>query len=745
MDRPPDSPQQQPPPPPHDRGAKLDSWKEIAAYLNRDIRTVQRWEKTASLPVRRLQKPGLRAVFAYTADLDDWIQLNSTTTAAETTSSMATEGDGETENEPSAVVGPDPQEPPKFPKMKTLAAVVAVIAGTLTLLLWWYFNRQSEATTGFHLSSSRPITSDPGSERDPDISPDGKYVAYSYVAPNLSTRILIRQIDGSTGPRPVTAASENEWSPVWSPNGTQIAFLRGDPSVEVSLHLTSSLGSGAGAERLVASSVKPYPRRRTLLIGHLLAWMPDGLRIVVADRVNPTQGGLFLVHVETGARTKLTSPEVAQYDVEPTVSADGRTLVFNRIRGEFLSDVFVQKLDAAGLPDGPPRKLPAAGKWNGTPRLLESRGEVLVCAGSLPRLALWRQPLDGSSRPPVSLGIIGDYATQSAVHNKSGRIVSRTYRSQADILRFAMPPGGGAGVPDSAPAVEPLVESFLESTFIDRSPTYAPDGSGIAFISDRTGQRQVWVSNAEGTIPVEWTQKFEADMIAPGWSPDGSKLVFSGEGPAGTSQLYLADRGSRTAVRITADGLDYGRAVFSSDAQAIYVAAADKSVYSIYRLTAAPFGSKPGAGGGGGAPATPQPPEKIASGYLYVAGVAPNGRGLYAAKGAGRNRAELDFVPLLPSDSGHRPEPVHIATLNFADDCWVAPEGLYYMARREDRPLAPVSLRLRTHSGDADRILQNYSKPPGRGLSVSADRRFAITMRVVPPISDLLLLETARR
>jgi len=44
-----------------ERGLRLDSWKEIAAHLKRDVRTVQRWEKTASLPVRRLHKPGLRA------------------------------------------------------------------------------------------------------------------------------------------------------------------------------------------------------------------------------------------------------------------------------------------------------------------------------------------------------------------------------------------------------------------------------------------------------------------------------------------------------------------------------------------------------------------------------------------------------------------------------------------------------------------------------------------------------------
>ena len=53
---------------------RLDSWKEIAAYLDREVRTVQRWEKTEGLPVRRHQHEKLGSVFAYKADLDRWWQ-----------------------------------------------------------------------------------------------------------------------------------------------------------------------------------------------------------------------------------------------------------------------------------------------------------------------------------------------------------------------------------------------------------------------------------------------------------------------------------------------------------------------------------------------------------------------------------------------------------------------------------------------------------------------------------------------
>ena len=54
------------------RDRKLDSWKEIADYLDREVRTVQRWEKTESLPVHRHEHQKKSTVYAYTSELDDW-------------------------------------------------------------------------------------------------------------------------------------------------------------------------------------------------------------------------------------------------------------------------------------------------------------------------------------------------------------------------------------------------------------------------------------------------------------------------------------------------------------------------------------------------------------------------------------------------------------------------------------------------------------------------------------------------
>jgi TolB-like protein/Flp pilus assembly protein TadD len=53
---------------------KLVSWKEIAAHLGRETRTVQRWEKTEGLPVRRHEHLKKSTVYAYANELDAWFK-----------------------------------------------------------------------------------------------------------------------------------------------------------------------------------------------------------------------------------------------------------------------------------------------------------------------------------------------------------------------------------------------------------------------------------------------------------------------------------------------------------------------------------------------------------------------------------------------------------------------------------------------------------------------------------------------
>jgi hypothetical protein len=52
---------------------RLDSWKEIATYLGKDVRTAARWAEKRGLPIHRVPGGGRQSVFAYKAEIDAWL------------------------------------------------------------------------------------------------------------------------------------------------------------------------------------------------------------------------------------------------------------------------------------------------------------------------------------------------------------------------------------------------------------------------------------------------------------------------------------------------------------------------------------------------------------------------------------------------------------------------------------------------------------------------------------------------
>jgi len=63
---------------PHPRASepreRLEGWKQIAAYLKRDVRTIQRWERAEQFPVRRQMHRKLGSVLAYKDELNRWVE-----------------------------------------------------------------------------------------------------------------------------------------------------------------------------------------------------------------------------------------------------------------------------------------------------------------------------------------------------------------------------------------------------------------------------------------------------------------------------------------------------------------------------------------------------------------------------------------------------------------------------------------------------------------------------------------------
>src|SRR5713226_2474532 len=92
---------------------KLDSWKEIAAHLGRDQRTVQRWEKTEGLPVHRHEHQKKSTVYAYAGELDAWFKKRQPVDDPEADAAFVP--DPEPGDVNSGTVNVDPVAPPPAP------------------------------------------------------------------------------------------------------------------------------------------------------------------------------------------------------------------------------------------------------------------------------------------------------------------------------------------------------------------------------------------------------------------------------------------------------------------------------------------------------------------------------------------------------------------------------------------------------------------------------------------------------
>jgi TolB-like protein/Tfp pilus assembly protein PilF len=151
---------------------RLDSWKEIAAYLNRDVTTVQRWEKREGMPVHRHVHDKRGSVYALTEELDGWIQ--SRRSRPDETSLGETSADEPEEK-------PEEETPAAIPsvhvvmtarasrKARLWFALATVVCLCLLAAAWLVFLHRAPVTVGPRIRSLavlplRNLSGDPGQE-----------------------------------------------------------------------------------------------------------------------------------------------------------------------------------------------------------------------------------------------------------------------------------------------------------------------------------------------------------------------------------------------------------------------------------------------------------------------------------------------------------------------------------------------------------------------------------------------------
>jgi Tol biopolymer transport system component/predicted Ser/Thr protein kinase len=583
-----------------------------------------------------------------------------------------------------------------------LLLVAAAAAVALAAAAWFWFPRASSHAPEA-ASTPVPLTSYPGPESQPSFSPDGTQVAFAWRR-GRDWDIYIKQI-GVEEPFRLTHDPADELGPAWSPDGGYIAFTRTLPNEKFAAVVVPQRG---GPERVVGEFAWPP----TLVITRgfspvaSLAWTPDSKSLVVAGRDDSKEPfGLFLVSVASGEKRRLTSsPEAGSGDSTPAISPDGRTLVFARFLAYTRADLYLLRLNANGGADAEPVRLPPAGALNAKPTWIADGREIVFWAAPRSSIfgALWRMA-PSESGVPQRLALPGRVAADPAISPRGGRLAYTALSFNWHIWRVGI---SGSGRESRQPV------KFIASTWGELEPHYSPDSSKIAFVSGRSGEREIWVCDSDGSHPVQLTS-FGGPLVArPRWSPDGEQIVFYADA-AGTRAVYVINAKGGAPRRLT-DHPVGANPEWSSDGRWIYFSSKEQT----WKMPAS----------GGEAIAVPglrQVPIESADGkYLYF----------------GRGWPDKYAVWRVPVGGG---EKVRVIDALLPTGGWeLFEDGIYYVGMAGDDGRSPIQFKSFA-TGKVETLATTTARVEN-GFTVSPDRRTILFVQADEGESDLMLVENFR-
>lgn len=380
-----------------------------------------------------------------------------------------------------------------------------------------------------------PLTSFQGSEFRPSLSPDASQVAFSWNGEQQQDYdIYVMMTDGGP-PRRLTETPGWEGAPAWSPDGRQIAFLRAG-----AVFLISPMG---GPERKLAEA-KNSP----------IAWTPDGMHVAMTDpRLERTPPGILLVSVTTGKNRLLTAPpQKSKGDSHPAFSPRGQTLAFVRWLAAGYS------LCLSAVAGGEPRCRPAeTGEIAGITWTPD--GEELVFSSTRGGgRQLWRIPAgSGFSGEPRLVTGAGENASYPVI--AGARLAYQRVLHDVNIWRMEPSAGTSNGRPTR----------IVGSTRWDTGAQYSPDGNRIAFVSDRTGDFEIWMCDREAKTFVQLTSLRGPSTGSPSWSPDGRLIAFD-SAAAGSGDIYVVGLDGVSLRRLTTEETTEEAPSWSSDGRTLY-------------------------------------------------------------------------------------------------------------------------------------------------------------------------------
>src|SRR5262249_20439335 len=247
------------------------------------------------------------------------------------------------------------------------------------------------------------------------------------------------------------------------------------------------------------------------------------------------------VSVLTGEKRRLTMPPAGtEGDYLPAFSPTGHAIAFSRLAGPGAGELFLLNLrdDFGSLAEARSltadnRKVTGVG-WHPS-------GDRILYASIIPGSMGGQLKVASTSalRMPEEISL----AEEGIADLDLGRhlVYSRTTGPDTNIWRAAIRTADAAS--------EPLLP-LISSTRADMAPQYSPDANKIAFVSDRSGTREIWISNSDGSNAVQLTS-FGGPLVGPpNWSSDGRRLVFHVR-LEGQSDLFTISTNGGQPTRLT--------------------------------------------------------------------------------------------------------------------------------------------------------------------------------------------------
>jgi Tol biopolymer transport system component len=496
------------------REQPLESWKEIAVYLKRDVRTVIRWEKSEGLPIHRQMHQARGSVFAYPSELEDWKSSRDLRLTA------------------APVITPWRRASSGFAIVAAmLLALVTMGSGPIRIPS----TAAAEPPDGI---TTRQIWAGPEVDTMGAPSPDGRLLSFTdWNTGDLAIRDLTTgKSRRLTHTDPRSQLAEFAWGSRVSPDGKQIVYAWDRYSSPTELRLIGADGSGA---KVLYSNPKLddiEPRD----------WSPDGLNILVLLTRNDHVNQIALVSAADGTAKVLKTLDW-RVPLMMAFSPDGRYIAYDFPPQEDSENRDIFLLESDGSRAEPLVQHPANDFLLGW---APGNQGILFASDRTGALDAWLIRVeDGKPAGPPRLMKQGVGRMIPMGFTRDGSYYYGLESGSGDVYLATLDPATGTVLEPPAP----VAQRFMGS---NRTPVFSPDGRSLAYLSKRTP-----IPAAKGPVTIVIRsledgaeREFKLNDISRGaltsWSSTGRWILLSAWNRKGGQGLYRVDATSGAVTPI---------------------------------------------------------------------------------------------------------------------------------------------------------------------------------------------------